>query len=167
MSNILQHIDKYRYILTQVSKRLVDPKRKVQDFRLKTDDFTTRLTKILLNRINQKREQFKLWKELLYLKKPSGYIAKLNEKLANNTDKLTTLNTIYLNNKRSLLRENTGRLYALNPTAILKRGYSITRTIPDSVVVKTAHSVSIGQNLEVMLEKGSLVVNVHKIADSS
>ncbi len=165
-SNILQHIDKHRYILTQVSKRLVDPKRKVQDLRLKTDDLTTRLTKILLNRINQKREQFKWWKDLLYRNKPSGYITKHKEKLANNTDKLTTLNNIYLNNNRSLLRENTGRLYALNPTAILKRGYSITRTIPDSGVVKTAHSVSIGQNLEVMLAKGSLVVNVHEIADS-
>ena len=165
-SNIWQHIEKHRYILEQVSKSLVDPKRKVQDLRLKTDDFTTRLTKIFLNLINQKREKFKLWKDLLYINNPLSYIAVLKDKLANNTDKLSTLNTIYLNNKRSLLRENTGRLYALNPTAILKRGYSITRTIPEAGVVKTAHSVSIGQNLEVMLAKGSLVVNVHKIAKS-
>ena len=166
-SNIWQHIEKHRYILSQVSKSLVDPKRKVQDLRLKTDDFTTRLTKIFLNRIKQKCENFKLRKDLLYINNPLGYIAKLKVKLVNNTDKLTTLYTIYLNNKRSLLRENTGRLYALNPTAILKRGYSITRTIPEAGVVKTAHSVSIGQNLEVMLAKGSLVVNVHKIAHSS
>jgi len=161
-SNIWQHIEKQRYILAQVSKSLVDPKRKVQDLRLKTDDLTTRLTKILLNRINQKREQFKLWNNLLFINNSLNYIAKLNEQLWNNTDKLSTLYTIYLNNKRSLLRENTGRLYALSPTAILKRGYSITRTIPDAGVVKTAHSVSIGQNLEVMLAKGSLVVNVHE-----
>jgi len=165
-SNIWQHIEKHRYILAQVSKSLVDPKRKIQDLRLKTDDFTTRLTKIVLNRINQKREQFKWWKDLLYIIKPSGYITKHKERLANNTDKLTTLNNIYLNNKRSLLRENRSSLYALNPTSILKRGYSITRTIPDAGVVKTTHSVSIGQNLEVMLAKGSLVVNVHEIADS-
>ena len=166
-SNIWQYIEKHRYILAQVSKSLVDPKRKVQDLRLKTDDFTTRLTKIFLNSINQKREQFKLWNALLFTNNPISYIANLNEKLVNNTDKLSTLNTIYLNNKRSLLRENKGRLYALNPTAILKRGYSITRTIPGADVVKTAHSVSIGQNLEVMLAKGSLAVNVNKIAKSS
>jgi len=166
-SSIWKHIEKQRYILEHVSKRLVDPKRKVQDLRLKTDDFTTRLTKILLNRIKQKHKQFKLWNDLLYINKPLAYIANLNEKLTNISDKLSTLNTIYLNNKRSLLRENTGRLYTLNPAAILKRGYSITRTIPDAGVVKTAHSVSIGQNLEVMLAKGTLVVNVHKIADSS
>jgi len=165
-SSIWKHIEKQRYILEHVSKRLVDPKRKVQDLRLKTDDFTTRLTKILLNRIKQKHKQFKLWNDLLYINNPLAYIANLNEKLTNISDKLSTLNTIYLNNKRSLLRENTGRLYTLNPAAILKRGYSITRTIPDAGVIKTAHSVSIGQNLEVMLAKGTLVVNVHKIADS-
>ena len=161
-SNIWQYIEKHLYILAQVSRSLVDPKRKVQDLILKTDDFTTRLTKMFLNRINQKRYQFKLWKDLLYINNPLGYIANLNEKLTNISDKLSTLNNIYLNNKRSLLRENTGRLYALNPTAILKRGYSITRTIPEAAVVKTAQSVSIGQNLEVMLAKGSLVVNVYQ-----
>ena len=161
-SNIWQYIEKHLYILAQVSRSLVDPKRKVQDLILKTDDFTTRLTKMFLNRINQKRYQFKLWKDLLYINNPLGYIANLNEKLTNISDKLSTLNNIYLNNKRSLLRENTGRLYALNPTAILKRGYSITRTIPQADVVKTAHSVSIGQNLEVMLAKGSLVVSVYQ-----
>jgi len=161
-SNIWQQMEKKRYILAQVSKSLVDPKRKVQDFRLKIDDFTIRLTKIFINRINQKREKYKLWKDLLYTNKPLGYIANLNEKLRNISDKLFTFNSIYLNNKRSLLRENRGRLYDLNPTAILKRGYSITRTIPEAGVVKTARSVSIGQNLEVMLSKGTLVVNVHK-----
>ncbi|MDL1967014.1 MAG: exodeoxyribonuclease VII large subunit [Deltaproteobacteria bacterium] len=166
-SNIWQYIEKHRYILAQVSKSLVDPKRKVQDLRLKIDDLTNRLTRIFLNSINQKHEQFKLWNDLLFINKPLSYIANLNEKLANNTDKLTTLNTIYLNNKRSLIRENKGRLYALNPTAILKRGYSITRTIPGADIVKTAHSVSIGQNLEVMLAKGLLAVNVQKITDSS
>ncbi len=160
--NIRQHIEKHRYILSRVSKSLVDPKRKVQDLRLKIDDFTIRLTKIFFNRINQKREKYKLWKDLLYTNKPLGYIANLNEKLTNISDNLSTLNSIYLNNKRSLLRENRGRLYALNPTSILKRGYSITRTIPEAVVVKTAHSVSIGQNHEVMLAKGTLVVHVHQ-----
>ena len=159
-SNIWQYIEKHRYILKQVSKRIIDPKRKVQDLILKTDDLATRLTKTFLNRINQKREQFKLWNSLLYLNKPLGYISILNDKLDNISVKLLTLNTIYLNNQRSLLRENTARLYALNPTEILKRGYSITRTIPETLLVKNAHSVSIGQNLEVLLAEGKLLVSV-------
>lgn len=161
-SNIWQYIEKHRYILKQVSKGIVDPQRKVQDIRLKSDDLTARLTGIFLNRMNQKRDQFKLWNNLLYINKPLDYISILNEKLKNTSGKLLTLISIYLNNQRSLLRENTARLSALNPTEILKRGYSITRTIPESLLVKTAHSVSIGQNLEVMLAKGKLLVRVFK-----
>jgi len=159
-SIIWQYIDKRRYILNQVSKSLIDPKRKVEELSLKTDDFTARLCKIFLNRISQKHEQFKLWKNLLYLNNPIGNISILNDKLQIILGKLQTLNRIYLNNQRSLLRENTAKLYALNPTEILKRGYSITRTIPDALLVKTANSVSNGQNLEVRLAKGRLLVRV-------
>jgi len=158
--NIWQYIEKHRYILKQVSKRIVDPKKKLQDIRLKTDDLATRLTGIFLNRMNQKREQYKLWNSLLYINKPIDYISKLNVKLDNLSDKMLTLNSIYIESKRSLLRENTARLYDLNPTEILKRGYSITRTIPEALLVKTANSVSIGQNLEVMLAEGRLLVKV-------
>ena len=165
-SSFQQYMEKKRYILAQISKNLVDPKRKLQDLRLKTDDFTIRLTKIFFNRINQKREKHKLWKDLLYTNIPVGYIAILNDKLTYISDKLSTLSSIYLNNKRSLLREMTGRLLVLNPNAILKRGYSITRTIPEAGIVKSANSVSIGQNLEVMLAEGKLVVNVNETTDS-
>ena len=132
----------------------------MQELSLKTDDFTARLCKIILNRMSHKHEQYKLWKNLLYLNKPIGNISILNDKLQIILGKLQTLNRIYLNNQRSLLRENTAKLYALNPTEILKRGYSITRTIPDALLVKTANSVSNGQNLEVRLAKGRLLVRV-------
>jgi exodeoxyribonuclease VII large subunit len=160
-SNIWQHIEKHRYILAQVSRSLVDPKRKVQDLILKTDDLTNRMIKALFNRLNQKHDQIRLLEKLLYTNNPLGYINILNERLITISGKLITLNSIYLNIKSSLLRESLGRLYALNPSAILKRGYSITRTIPKAGVVKTAHTVSIGQNLEVMLSKGSLIVEVN------
>jgi exonuclease VII large subunit len=42
----------------------------------------------------------------------------------------------------------------------LERGYSITRTIPDATIVKNSESVYLGQNLEVLLDKGSLTCRV-------
>jgi len=52
------------------------------------------------------------------------------------------------------------RLHILNPTAILSRGYSITRTLPDAVVVKDPETVNIDQDLEIMVEKGTLYAKV-------
>ena len=61
-------------------------------------------------------------------------------------------------NKKTNLREITSALDLLNPTAILSRGYSITRTIPDNSVVRNAKEVAHGQDLEILLGTGSLTV---------
>ncbi|MBT8350482.1 MAG: hypothetical protein KJO26_04515, partial [Deltaproteobacteria bacterium] len=128
--------------------------------RLKTDEVSSRLTNVILNRMDQKREQFKVYLKILSINKPISYITKLNNQLEIIIGKLYSSNRIYLNQKRSLLRENTVRLYALNPTEILKRGFSITSTIPQGRLVKSANSVSNGQDLEIMLAKGKLLVRV-------
>ena len=54
------------------------------------------------------------------------------------------------------LRELSGRLRVLNPAAILARGYSITRTIPDAMVVRDPAKVTHGQPLEILVEKGRI-----------
>jgi exodeoxyribonuclease VII large subunit len=48
----------------------------------------------------------------------------------------------------------------LNPTAILARGFSITRTLPETTVVRDSTAVSPAQALEVVLAKGSLTCEV-------
>ncbi len=162
-----QNIEKKRYILDEISKRLADPRRKLYDLRLKTDDLTARMIKIFLSNIYYKSEQFKWWTDRLYSNNPLSYIDYINNKLEINKDNLLRIFSIYLNRQQLNLKEYKGRLFALSPTSILKRGYSITRTIPDADVVKDAHKVSLGQNLEVILAKGSLIVNARKITNSS
>ena len=112
-----KNIEHLRSLLNEISKRLIHPKKKIEDLRLKTDDFTSRLVRMFINNINQRREHL-AWR--------------------------------------------VDRLNALNPTAILARGYSITRTIPEAVVVRNSGQVKIGQNLEVMVEKGSLTCRVER-----
>jgi exodeoxyribonuclease VII large subunit len=51
-------------------------------------------------------------------------------------------------------------LTALNPRAVLQRGYSITRTLPDHAIVRDSAVVRDGQPLEVLLAKGALQVKV-------
>ena len=53
-------------------------------------------------------------------------------------------------------------LEALNPMAILQRGYSITRTLPARSVVRSTRQVKIEQKLEVLLGKGQLTVTVNE-----
>ena len=85
-----------------------------------------------------------------------------HEKLDQIHNNMLTYQKICLSNKQSFLRELNARLNALSPNAILSRGYSITRTIPDQVVVRDPQQVSIEQDLEIMVAKGSLICRVKR-----
>ncbi len=112
-----RYVQHRRTLLGNSRKRLIHPAKKIQAFRLKTDDLTARLIRIFVNKIRQKRE-------------------------------------------RLLLR--TEQLQALNPSAILSRGYSIARTLPDRILIRESGSVSDGQIIELMLANGTLICRVEK-----
>ncbi len=56
-----------------------------------------------------------------------------------------------------------GRLEALSPLAVLKRGYSITLQLPDGKVARDAKAVKRGDMIETKLYKGRLISEVKEI----
>ena len=157
-----RHLMQYRSYLREISARLLDPKRKIYDFRLKIDDCTSRLNRMISNNIIQNRVRYRWRTERLFSNSPLSYINTFREILKKDNNKLFNLLLIYYNNQRHFLIEMTSKLGALNPKAILDRGYSITRTIPDAVVVRDARRVKLEQNLEVLLSKGSIKCRVKR-----
>ena len=57
------------------------------------------------------------------------------------------------------------KLGALNPAAILSRGYSITRLLPSGTVVRNSAEVAPGDSLRVTLGKGKVDCIVEKIVE--
>ena len=157
------YLNQLKIKLDDLSDRLVDPKKKVYDLRLKTDDFSRRTGIIFKNIMSQKKEYLEWQKTMLYTNSPFKGIKNLNEKLEKSNANLLNYFNINLINKRSALKEITAGLNALSPTAILSRGYSITKTIPGGIPVKDSDKVKTGQLLETMLEKGRLISQVKEI----
>jgi exodeoxyribonuclease VII large subunit len=110
---------------------------------------------------NQSRQEHLFWWiGRLLSNSPEAHIQDLKKKIDIIIYNIKYYLKILISYKQSRLQAHTGRLHALSPTAILERGYSITRTIPDEVIVMNSESVHIGQDLEVLLSKGSLICNV-------
>jgi exodeoxyribonuclease VII large subunit len=161
----LRYIEHLQTRLKEMSHRLVDPNKKIEDLRLKTDDLLSRLIRTCKATIIQQRERLEWRFDKLNSYNPLSDARKSNNKLYQLNSNLLTYIRICLTNKQFLLRELDARLTALNPNAILDRGYSITRTIPDAVIVRNPQQVEIGQNLEIMLAKGSLICSVKRKQD--
>ena len=63
---------------------------------------------------------------------------------------------------RALLTSLSGALDHLNPLGILSRGYSVTRSVPQGAIIKSAAEVSEGDLLRTTLHEGEVVSRVEK-----
>jgi len=146
--------------LDEGARRLVDPRRKVEDLRLRVDDLSDRMTRSLLRCLEQERERLGWRTDRLLAGNPTHYIRRLNETLEGANSRLYQNIQMATDRFRYDLREMTAKLTELSPKAILSRGYSITRTIPHGRIIKDPASVDIDQDLEVMVERGEMIVRV-------
>lgn len=162
-SNYIRYIKEYRIFINNHLKRLKDPKRKVQDLLIRNDDLNNRILRALMMLIKQHRSYIFWRHDKLLSYSPVKYVS---DNKGNNN--MILLNIIKLFNaiisrKRFMLHEHLSKLSALNPVAILQRGYSITRTIPDKQIITDSKNVNIDQRLEVIVSKGSIICRVERI----
>jgi exodeoxyribonuclease VII large subunit len=158
-SRYIKHLQTFA---NEHSNRLISPNNKIEDLKLRTDDLFARLTRTFKNSFVQQQERLGWRFDRLNTHNPLIHMRKAHEKLDQIHNNILTYQKIYLNNKQSFLRELNARLNALSPDAILSRGYSITRTMPDQIVVRDPQQVNIEQDLEIMVAKGSLICRVKR-----
>jgi exodeoxyribonuclease VII large subunit len=160
VKNTSNYFNSLRIKLNDVSQRLTDPRRKFEDYRLRLDDLLARLNRVILLRIRRERQHLALWEDRLAANTPRILLKKTKIQLEQTVNNLSKSLIIYKHSRQIRIRELTAKLEALNPLAILARGYSVTRTIPDAIIVKDSHLVDLDQDLEVMLAKGRLFCRV-------
>ena len=158
--NLQRYIKNYRSQVGSLRERLADPKKKVIDHRLKLDEDTGRLIRAMMNQVQMRRERLAWRFDKLSYNNPSFYVTKLNEKLNVISALLHQSIRSCVSSRQARLREVNAKLDSLNPAAILARGFSITRTLPETIIVRDSATVSRGQALEIVLARGSLTCDV-------
>ena len=165
-SIILNYYSVLRLKSRDLSQRLIHPRRKIEDLRMRLDDLDFRLNRTFNNRLRRDRENLVFRTDRLMANTPQLFIRKAQHQLYQNINNLLKTFIILTNSKQLILRELTAKLEALSPVAILSRGYSITRSLDDGRVIKDPRTVSLDQEVEVMVAKGRLFCRVKgKIPD--
>jgi exodeoxyribonuclease VII large subunit len=126
--------------------------------------FSSRIVHALEGRVDACRRQlsrlenhFKLLSPQARIRSSRQRVDDLSRQSMRQTQHVLQLNRIRLDNA-------TQRLAALNPTAILERGYAIVRS-QTGKIVHSIQQVTPGQGLEVLLSDGQFDVQVQQIAD--
>jgi len=145
-----------------LSSRIRDPRRDLAGTWLRLDDLYNRfLTRAKIN-ITDNLKELKAVNEALILNSPVRAITMLSQGLVFHKRSLVHAFTGSLDKKKSDIRSMREKLDSLSPLSVLERGYSITRKIPEMNVIKDSVQVTRGDEVRVLLAKGTIDCLVEK-----
>ena len=160
LNGLKRHLEKLNQNIKDLKRRLVDPRRKIQELWLRLDDFSSRLKRLTALCVRRDKERLCGLMRRLDSNSPKALVQKMRSRLDVDKYNLATNISVTMRSKRSAAVETAIKLESLNPLAILRRGYSVTRTLPDRRVVSHPDQVILEQQVEILLADGQLVCNV-------
>ncbi len=146
--------------LERLRKRLRDPRKALAEKRLRLDEAALRMTRATRRRLEDLRRQIGWSHERLQLRRPQRRVENYHVKLDELTIKLLNSKNNIIIKQRSRIDAAGLRLAALDPMAVLRRGYSITRTADDHRILRRAGDVAPGRDLEILMEAGTIDARV-------
>jgi exodeoxyribonuclease VII large subunit len=149
--------------LIELNERLKDPGRRIDDFRLSLDDRLERLRSALGRRCGILRPglvhlevRLEHASPLSMIREHRGAVENLNKAIVAGWNRAAR----QLKNR---VQSDMAILDTLSPLAVLKRGYSIVKKLPEGTIVREAGSVSVDNELAIKVSSGSLRAKVTKI----
>ena len=134
----------------------------VADIKTSLASVKTRMSAVLLNRINNYRKNLKYLSESGVLADPSHIVNDRRMEILRLCEKLDLSTVRIVEKARNSLVTKVSKLEALNPLAVVARGYSVVSG-KDGKTVKSIHSVSLGEKIEVRMSDGRISAVVDDI----
>ena len=160
---IYQYMESLGMKLDFLEKRLIDPRRKVDDLQMRLDDIMGRLSIHIATLFREKADQFKRNEEAVFFRNPKSKVDGYRNVVSQLDKEMIVYVNHYLDNQRYRFEKSLDGLERLSPLNILKRGYSITRSFPDLKIIKNSRDLKTGAKIKVKLYKGEILGEVNEI----
>ncbi len=162
----MAHLAFKRKLLSAYGNRLQDPRRRIYDERLYLDDLTHRLANGI-GRITKDERLKMLSISRRLLQNPlQGNLYLFKQKHKQLISNLLYFISNYTKTKQWAIDTLASRLASLNPMAVLARGYSITRKLPQQSIVKTSREIQLNDHVEITLASGTLTGRIEGKKDN-
>jgi exodeoxyribonuclease VII large subunit len=160
---LCQETERRRDRIADLQARLRDPKRRLADARIALDDHLERM-RLSLARIRETGKRG--WMHLavrLEQRNPRSRIGENRLGLEGLGKALSAAWEKGTGQKRNLAQTAIALLTSLSPLAVLGRGYSITRRLPDGLILRRPGDAALGQEVDIRLAAGDLRATIIKI----
>lgn len=161
LRSISHTVQMMRQKLLGASRRLVDPKRRLQDLSLRSDELAQRLELAIGRWIEGRRQSVRL--ALTGLKSPTDTISQYEQEVEILRTRMQGQLVRALEGKRALWQRQTSLLDAVSPLKVVERGYSITRK--EGKPIKAVSQVQVGDTVDITFAKGAAQARIEKILE--
>ncbi len=155
---VLARLKQFKDSLLSFNKRLVNPRRRLEDLSVRMDELTLRLEKAIANNLREKKLKVNLKRSQLTNPK---------NRLENSLQKLELINSRLLNGIKLKMSDKKHKLITLNksldnlsPLRVVDRGYSITTR--NGQVVKSVTQLKTKEEITVRVTDGHITATVNK-----
>ena len=142
--------------LHHFSVRLVDPKKKLEDLRLRNDDLLNRLEMAVENRLRSLRSKIEL--NEARLGNPHDLVLEKRKEVQHLSQRLAQIVSRQVERKQMRFVKLTSVLDSLSPLKVVERGYSIVTK--NAEVIKSSQQVEVGDQVQIKLAEGELTATV-------
>lgn len=146
--------------VSETMKRLYDPRRQIEDRRIRLDDLSTRLSTAMSRKLNDSKGEMRTLVARLRPEHLRRVVALGREQTEDLTADLCRAARTALKDARHAAETLSSELDNLSPLAVLSRGYSVTVRPDTGAVVTDSESVQVGDKVRVLLHRGRLSCTV-------
>ncbi|HET6464241.1 MAG TPA: exodeoxyribonuclease VII large subunit [Nitrospiria bacterium] len=148
--------------LNVYQRSLRDPRKAIEASLFRLDELEVRIRRGLFNTLRHQAQRLRHARESLRHRSPVERLHRLGTRTQELTKRFELQAGFYLRQKRNRLESLLTALDGLSPLAILSRGYSITRKLPEMRLIKKAQEVNPGMRVQVRLHQGELICRVEE-----
>ena len=163
-SGLKTHLTNFIQRLILLSKGLHDPRKRIADSWIRLDEINSRIIRLMDLMIRERKKGLTSNSRALIFHSPVHICSPLRQKIEFQQHSLISMMTRRFKDQRMALFLFEGKIKDLNPLSILKRGYSITRKLPEKKVLKDVAGVEKGDHINVILAEGEMDCRIEKIS---
>jgi exodeoxyribonuclease VII large subunit len=145
------------------SKRLVDPKKKLQDYAFRNDELLTRLEHAIRAFLSFHKKDVQLLEKKLV--SPTDVVLRFRARLEKMNLQMHSSVKNILSRSEYRLKNNTGLLDSLSPLKVVERGYSVATK--NNKVIKSIKDIKKSDLIEVKINDGLILAEVTEIKVNS
>ena len=148
-----------------LGRGLKDPRKRLADTWLRLDEIHTRLVRVMEIIFREWKKRVSTEGRALLLHSPTGMISSMRQRVEFQKISLRQGMKSQLGQKQTILSLLEKGVQDLSPLSILRRGYSITRRLPEGDVVRDTSVVREGDHVQVLLSEGELECKIEKVEE--